>query len=97
MGNIVFEFEGINKIQKDSLVGSKKFKDVEISFKLAREDKCSVIVNSEVNTDGDLWKDLLDRFFLVNDIHADIEVNDFGAKPSTITFRLNQALELASE
>lgn len=97
MENMVFEFDGINKIQKSSLVGIKKSKDVEISFNLPKEDKCRVVVNSEINTDENLWKDLLDRFFLINNSHVDIQINDFGAKPSTISFRLNEALELACE
>lgn len=97
MENLVFEYNGSNNIKRNSFVGLNKIKDVEISFHLPKDDISKVTIDSEKNTDEKLWKSLLDRFFLINDIHADIQINDFGAKPSTITFRLNEALELACE
>lgn len=97
MENIVFKFDGIDKVNKESVVGSQKPKDVEIKFSSPKSEKSEVVINSEINTDENLWESLLDRFFLINNAHVDIEINDFGAKPSTISFRLSEALELVCE
>lgn len=95
MENLLLEFNGTRDINKESIAGIAKKKDVEIKIKKANESKSKVTINSDINTDKNLWEALLDRFFLVSEIHADIEINDFGAKPSTISFRLNEALEIA--
>lgn len=95
MENLVLEFDGIKAIDKESISGVAKKKDVEVKIKKADGNKSKVTINSDKNTDENLWEALLYRFFLVNEIHADIEINDLGAKPSTISFRLNEALETA--
>lgn len=94
MCTFVFEYElGQKNITENITTGEYKKKDVLVKLSQSQDDKTIVNINSEVNTDENLWKDILDRFMMMNDLNAYIEINDGGAKPGTVLFRLNEAVE----
>lgn len=95
MENLILNYNGNKKINTECCIGQQSPKQVEIKLSFPKTEVCKVTVNSDVNEDSNLWKSIMDRFFLINDIHADIEINDFGAKPSTILFKLLQAMEVS--
>ncbi|WP_455543877.1 hypothetical protein [Intestinibacter sp.] len=94
MSTFVFEYKIDEKnIDKYLVAGENKKKDASVKLSKVTDNKMVVTINSEVNTDKDLWKDIIDRFILINGINANILIEDGGAKPGTILFRLNEAIE----
>ena len=52
-----------------------------------------VIVRTTVDGFEPTWRAVLERFLTRHQVAADLEINDFGATPATVTLRLEQALE----
>lgn len=94
MSTFVFEYDlGEKNILKSIIVGENKKKDLLVKLNKSQSDKTVVNINSEANIDENLWKDIIDRFMMLNNLNAYIEIDDGGAKPGTILFRLNEAVE----
>ena len=57
------------------------------------------IFNVRTASEGfqETWKSVFERFTTLEDIDAEISINDFGATPGVVALRLAQALEVANQ
>jgi malonate decarboxylase delta subunit len=69
--------------------------DLEVLMEPSPKPTVHVRVRTSVNGYAQVWKQVLDRFFSRFEYAAEIEINDFGATPGTVTLRLEQAAEEA--
>lgn len=67
--------------------------DVEVLMEPSSDGSAHVVITTSVNGYGQIWKDVIDRFFTRFDGAAAIEINDFGATPGMVALRLQQAVE----
>lgn len=56
----------------------------------------TVTIRTSVRGFGDAWRAVVERFLTRHPVAASIEIDDFGATPSVVALRLEQALEEAS-
>jgi len=67
--------------------------DLEILLEPAPGHKAIVNIRTSVDGHQPTWRAVLDRFFLRYQGAAKIDINDFGATPGVVAFRLQQAVE----
>lgn len=91
-----FEYNAISSVPKNAYVGVVSSGDLEILLEPSIEAKATVVVRTSSDGFGETWKSILDRFFAVHNIAANIEINDFGATPGMVSMRLLQVLEVCS-
>lgn len=96
METLTFKFNATKSVPKHAYVGVVASGDLEILLEPSKEENAYVVVRTAFDGFGETWKNLLDRFFAVHDIAANIEINDFGATPGMVSMRLLQALEVCS-
>ncbi|WP_114395918.1 malonate decarboxylase subunit delta [Oleisolibacter albus] len=69
--------------------------DLEVLMEPSPDGKAHVVITTSVNGYGQIWKNVIDRFFTRFDRAATIEINDFGATPGMVALRLEQAVEVS--
>jgi malonate decarboxylase acyl carrier protein len=89
-----FQYKAKRTFNKNAHVGVVGSGDLEILIEPSKSEKAEVHIRTQIEGFGGIWKDIMDRFFLTNDIVAKIEVNDFGATPGVVFLRLAQAMEV---
>jgi malonate decarboxylase delta subunit len=67
--------------------------DLEVLIEPSKDGTAHVVVTTSVNGYGQIWKNVVDRFFTQFDGAASIEINDFGATPGMVALRMRQAVE----
>jgi malonate decarboxylase delta subunit len=95
MEKLTFEYTTTKSVPKQAHVGVVGSGDLEILLEPVKENKAYVVVRTRFDGFGQIWKDILDKFFRENDFAAKIEINDFGATPGMVSLRLAQALEVS--
>ncbi|AIQ17546.1 malonate decarboxylase subunit delta [Paenibacillus sp. FSL H7-0357] len=96
MEQLSFEYKATKSVTKHAYVGVVASGDLEILLEPSKKEVSYVVVRTSSDGFRQTWKSVLDRFFSVNDIAANIEINDFGATPGMVSMRLLQVLEVCS-
>ncbi len=97
MEKLIFEYPATKLIPKGAFVGVVSSGDLEILLEPIDGFKAYVVVRTRFDGFRQVWKDILDKFFIENAISAKIEINDFGATPGMVNLRLLQALEVCND
>lgn len=69
--------------------------DLEVLMEPSPDGQAHVVITTSVNGYGQIWKNVIDRFFTRFAGAAAIEINDFGATPGMVALRLEQAVEVS--
>ncbi|WP_406694287.1 malonate decarboxylase subunit delta [Singulisphaera sp. Ch08] len=93
METLNFEYEAKQPLLRRAHVGVVGSGDLEVLIEPSDKPAADVRVRTSVAGYGQVWKQVLDRFFSRFDHAAHVEINDFGATPGTVTLRLEQAAE----
>ena len=95
MEKFTFDYPVTKKLVNHAHIGVAGSGDLEILVQPCElEDTARVIVRTSVDGFKQIWKDVLDRFFTVNNYAVSIHINDFGATPGVVSLRLAQAFEV---
>jgi malonate decarboxylase delta subunit len=95
METMNYKYTATNEVRQSAHVGMVSLGDLEIVLEPIKEKNAYVVVRTKVDGCGEIWKNILDRFFLENAIAVNIRINDLGARPGKINMRLFQALEVS--
>jgi len=95
METLTMKYKATKSVARRAYVGVVGSGDLEILLEPTKGQIASVVVRTRFDGYGEIWKSILDKFFTVNDIAANIEINDFGATPGMVSMRLMQALEVS--
>ncbi|MFN2459752.1 MAG: malonate decarboxylase acyl carrier protein [Candidatus Velthaea sp.] len=93
MQEIIVERGGGTAIGGRSHVGVVASGNLEVLYEPPHGERARVVVHTTVDGFESIWRTVLARFLERHAIAADIEINDFGATPATVTLRLEQGLE----
>ncbi|GAC1307928.1 MAG: malonate decarboxylase subunit delta [Vulcanimicrobiaceae bacterium] len=93
MQTIVIDRAGGTPVRGRAHVGVVASGNLEVLCEPPTGDRARVVVNTTVDGYETVWRTVLERFLARHAIAADVEINDFGATPATVTLRLEQALE----
>ncbi len=93
METLNFEYEAKEQLTRRAHVGVVGSGDLEVLIEPSSQSTSHVRVRTSVDGYAQIWKAVLDRFFSRFAQAAQIEINDFGATPGTVTLRLEQAAE----
>jgi malonate decarboxylase delta subunit len=88
-----FEYEAQRPLMRRAHVGVVGSGDLEVLIEPSPKSTAQVRVRTSVDGYEQVWKQVLDRFFSRFEHAAQIQINDFGATPGTVTLRLEQAAE----
>ncbi|MEK4670611.1 malonate decarboxylase subunit delta [Niallia sp. FSL R7-0271] len=94
MEKLQFHFETSKPIQTAAHIGVVGSGDLEIILEPAEGTKTEVSVLTGSDGFGEVWGNVLERFFNRYPITANITIHDFGATPGVVQLRLTQALEV---
>lgn len=94
MENLQFQFETSQPIQKAAHIGVVGSGDLEIILEPIDGTKTEVSILTGSDGFGEVWGNVLTRFFNRYPITAKITIHDFGATPGVVMLRLTQALEV---
>jgi malonate decarboxylase delta subunit len=95
MQRLTMERAGGTPVRTRAHVGVVASGNLEVLCEPPTANAATVIVNTSVNGYEKIWRATIERFLQRHDFAANIEINDFGATPATVSLRLEQALELA--
>jgi triphosphoribosyl-dephospho-CoA synthase len=90
-----FDYPAKRKISHRAHIGVVGSGDLEVLLEPSPTESAHVRIRTTVDGFGDTWKAVLDRFFARYDGAAQIEINDAGATPGSVLFRLEQAVEMS--
>ncbi|MNB63302.1 Malonate decarboxylase acyl carrier protein [compost metagenome] len=93
---LTFKYNATKSVPKHAYIGVVASGDLEILLEPSKEENAYVVVRTSSDGFRQTWKSILDRFFSVNNIAVNIEINDFGATPGMVSMRLLQVLEVCS-
>jgi malonate decarboxylase delta subunit len=93
METLHFEYEAKGRLTRRAHVGAVGSGDLEVLIEPSDVPTAHVRVRTSVDGYAQVWKAVLDRFFDRFDSAVNLEINDFGATPGTVTLRLEQAAE----
>ena len=96
MQEFVIERSGGVPVSRRAHVGVVGSGNLEILCEPPTGDRAVVHVRTTVDGFERIWNATVERFLQRRNVAADIEINDFGATPATVTLRLEQALEIAT-
>jgi malonate decarboxylase delta subunit len=96
MEQFEFIYPARRKVLKRAHVGVVGSGDLEVLLEPINTALASIYIRTSVDGFQTTWKAVLDRFFGQYDGAVRIEINDAGATPGAVFFRLQQAVE-ASE
>jgi malonate decarboxylase delta subunit len=92
---LTFEYPATKTLPRRAHVGVVGSGDLEILLEPSNEPRAKVIVRTNCKGFNETWKLVLERFFTVHDVAANIKINDFGATPGVVALRLAQSLEVS--
>jgi malonate decarboxylase delta subunit len=93
MEKLTFTYPASAAIASRVHVGVVASGDLEVLLEPSGEPLAKVMVTTSVDGFGNVWKNVLDRFFGHFKGAVAIEINDFGATPGLVMLRLEQAAE----
>lgn len=93
--NLTFKYQATKTIPKRSHVGVVGSGDLEILLEPTEENVTRILVRTGSEGFEGIWKAVMDQFFTLNAISANVMINDFGATPGVVNLRLHQALEVS--
>ena len=93
METLNFEYEAKGRVTRRAHVGVVGSGDLEVLIEPSSRSTSHVRVRTSVDGYAQIWKAVLERFFSRFEQAAQVEINDFGATPGTVTLRLEQAAE----
>ncbi|WP_031404542.1 malonate decarboxylase subunit delta [Thiomonas sp. FB-Cd] len=95
METLEFEFAADAPIAQRAHIGVVGSGDLEILMEPADapEQGAQVRVCTSVTGYGEVWRQVLQRFFERHRLAARLQINDFGATPGVVSLRLEQAVE----
>ena len=96
METLSFKYPATKLVARQAYVGVVGSGDLEILLEPSSGTMANVLVRTRYDGFAEVWRNVMDKFFDVNDIVAYIEINDFGATPGMVTMRLLQALEVST-
>ena len=95
METLKFEFDATDRPGSRAHVGVVGSGDLEVLLEPTGADRAEVVVRTSVDGYGEVWSNVLERFFARHPVAASIEINDFGATPGVVALRLAQVVEEA--
>jgi malonate decarboxylase delta subunit len=93
METLSFEYNAKGRLTLRAHVGVVASGDLEVLIEPSDKPKTIVRVRTSVDGYTEVWKAVLDRIFARFERTANVQINDFGATPGTVTLRLEQAIE----
>ena len=93
MEKLVFDYPASRPVPQRTHVGVVGSGDLEVLLEPSSDKMAHVTIRTSVDGFAQVWKQVMDRFFLRYQGAAAIEINDFGATPGMVTLRLEQAVE----
>jgi malonate decarboxylase delta subunit len=93
MEKLTFEYSVSQPVKQRAHVGVVGSGDLEVLLEPSSDRKAHVTVSTSVDGFGNIWTQVLDRFFSRYQGAAAIEIHDFGATPGMVALRLEQAVE----
>jgi malonate decarboxylase delta subunit len=96
METLEFEYPCSVRIKQRAHVGVVGSGDLEVLLSPLAGERAEVRIRTSVDGFSDVWKAVLDRFFVRYARAAKFEINDFGATPGVVMLRLVEAVD-ASE
>lgn len=91
---LTFQYKATQIVNRRAHVGVVSSGDLEILIEPSTDPYAHVVIRTNTEGFGDIWKVVLDRFFDQHNFAAVIEINDFGATPGVVSLRLAQAVEV---
>ncbi len=88
-----FDYPADGTIASRAHVGVVGSGDLEVLLEPSSDAQAHVRIKTSVDGYGQVWKNVLDKFFAHYRRSVRIEINDFGATPGMVTLRLEQAVE----
>ncbi|MFC0272669.1 malonate decarboxylase subunit delta [Metabacillus herbersteinensis] len=96
MERITYTFPATKKINRFAHVGVVGSGDLEIMMEPSGDSQTEVTIRTGITGFKNTWESVIQRFFAQHDVAAKVKINDFGATPGVVKFRLEQALEVSS-
>jgi malonate decarboxylase acyl carrier protein len=93
MEKLNFDYPASRPVRQRTHVGVVGSGDLEVLLEPSSDEMAHVTVRTSVDGFGQIWKQVMDRFFSRYRGAAIIEINDFGATPGMVILRLEQAVE----
>lgn len=97
MEQLAYTYKTTKPIKEKIHVGVVGSGDLEILLFPTDKAETSVKICTGSDGFGDVWQNVLTRFFERYPITADMIINDFGATPGVVYLRLTQAMEELSD
>jgi malonate decarboxylase delta subunit len=98
MEKFAFDYPSAKRrITRRAHVGVVGSGDLEVLMEPSLSEDAHVSITTSVDGFRDYWKAALDRFFSRFDGAVRIQINDGGATPGGVLFRLGQAVEMINE
>ncbi|PTM56855.1 malonate decarboxylase subunit delta [Desmospora activa] len=94
METLSFEYAATKPLKNRAHVGVVGSGDLEVLLEGSEEPKARIVVRTGSEGFGQTWQAVLERFFTIHDVAANVTINDFGATPGVVKLRLEQALEV---
>lgn len=94
MEKLQFQYETSQPIQKAAHIGVVGSGDLEIIIEPIQGTKTEVNILTGSDGFGEVWKNVLTRFFNRYPLTARVTIQDFGATPGVVMLRLTQVLEV---
>jgi malonate decarboxylase acyl carrier protein len=93
MEKLNFDYPASRPVRQRTHVGVVGSGDLEVLLEPSSDEMAHVTVRTSVDGFGQIWKQVMDRFFSRYQGAATIQINDFGATPGMVILRLEQAVE----
>jgi malonate decarboxylase acyl carrier protein len=93
MEKLSFDYPASARVRKRAHVGVVGSGDLEVLLEPSSDEMSHVTIRTSVDGFGQVWKQVMDRFFSRYHGAVTVEINDFGATPGMVTLRLEQAVE----
>lgn len=97
MEQLAYKYPTKQPINKKIHVGVVGSGDLEILMFPTEKTESTVKICTGSDGFGEVWNNVLTRFFDRYPISEDIVINDFGATPGVVYLRLTQAMEELSD
>lgn len=94
MERLEFQYQTSKPIQKAAHIGVVGSGDLEIIVEPVEGQTSSVSILTGSDGFGQVWQNVLTRFFSRYPITANFTVHDFGATPGVVMLRFTQVLEV---
>jgi malonate decarboxylase delta subunit len=97
MEKLNFKFEATQPIDKPVHVGVVASGDLEVIMRPTESKDATLAIVTGSDGFGEVWNNVLTRFFARYPLQADFQINDFGATPGVVNLRLTQAMEALND